>query len=176
MKISKIISSAIVKGKLIIKILGSGKSDIQTVFNILPFGVDSNPNKKIRAIYSGTESLEDRILLGIIFERPDTNPGETRIYAEDSDGNEVIAFYFKNDGSVEMGGNINFLTKFNELKIGFDKLVSDHNELVSQFNIHTHPTAAVGPPSIPTPVPDHIPVSNSEADISASKSDILKTI
>jgi hypothetical protein len=176
MRLTKVISTSIEKGKLIVKVLGLGSRDVQTVNNILPFGIDSNPNKNYRAIYSSTESLEDRILLGILFERALCAPGETRLYAENTGGEEVFSLHLKNDGTCELGGNTNYLTKYNELKTGFDQLLEDHNKLVDAFNQHMHATAAVGPPVIPTVIPDLIPAVASEADISDSKSDILKTI
>lgn len=42
------------------------------------------------------------------------------------------------------------------------ELLQKLNNLENAFNSHTHPTAAVGPPSIPTPVPGQIPLTPTE--------------
>lgn len=175
MTISKILSSIIENGKLIIKILASGSSDVKTAFNISPFGIDSNPTKDYRAIYANTEVKGEKVLLGIFNENVLTDIGEIRIYSEDSPKNQSFYIHLKNDGTCEIGGDSNFMVRFNELETGFNELKDDHNSLVTAFNSHVHPTAAVGPPSVPTPVPGTIPVSSSDANITNAKIDNILT-
>jgi len=172
MRITKIISTAVQKGKLIIKVLGLGSSDVQTVFNVLPFGIDSNPNKNIRGIWAKTDNLEDRILLGILFERPVTAQGETRIYSENTSGSESTYIHLKNNGVIEMGGNNNNLVKYNELKTAFDKLKDDLNDHINKYNTHVHAGVLSGAAS--TAVTTALSTA-STANMSTSKSNILKT-
>jgi hypothetical protein len=75
---------------------------------------------------------------------------------------------------MEIGGNTNFMARFSELKVGFDQLKSDHNDLVNAFNTHVHATAGTGPPSTPTPATG-IPASASTASIDDAKIDEIKT-
>jgi hypothetical protein len=65
--------------------------------------------------------------------------------------------------------------RYAKLKKGFDQLLEDHNKLADAFNQHMHATAAPGAPSIPTPVTNLIPAVASEADITESKINNIKT-
>lgn len=131
MRITKIISTAIIKSRLIIKVLGLGSKDIQTVYNIAPFGIDSNPVSGLRGIWAQTESYEDRILLGVLFEKAIAAVGETRVYSTDADGNVVIAMHLKSNGTVEIGGNSDNAVRYSKLNDGLQNMKSDINtELV----------------------------------------------
>ena len=127
MRITKIISTAVTKGKLIVKILGLGSKDVQTVYNVLPFGIDSNPVPNLRALFDRTDSLEERILLGIILENAIAQSGETRIYATNSSGADVFSLYLKNTGIAEFGGNSDFAVRYGKLNDGLQSLKSDIN-------------------------------------------------
>lgn len=175
MILSKIISTTIKKGRLIIKILGLGNSDIKTAYNLLPFGIDSRATKGYRCIYSDTGINGEKILLGVICQNILTEIGETRIFSEDVNGNEVFSIHLKNDGTCEIGGNTDNLARYSILNDEINGLKTDFNNFVSAFNQHVHATAAVGTPSPPTTVPSVIPVSNTDVDISGSKIDSLLT-
>jgi hypothetical protein len=135
MRITKIISTAVAKGKLIIKVLGLGANDVQTVYNVLPFGIDSNPNKNIRGIWAKTDNLEDRILLGVLFERPTANTGETRLYSENTNGVEVFSLYLKNDGIAEIGGNADNLVRYKKLDDGLQSLKTKINTELEKIRV-----------------------------------------
>lgn len=175
MILSKIISTAIEKGRLIIKILGLGNNDIQTVYNISTFGIDSRPIKNMRGIYSNTKIKGKNILIGVIFDNITTDEGETKIYSLDSNGSEQFYILLKNDGNCEIGGSSDNLSRHSILESQIHKLRDDFNNLVTAFNQHVHPTAALGSPSIPNPIPNKIPVSNSNIDITNAKIDNIKT-
>lgn len=127
MRLTKIISSAIVKGRLIIKVLGFGSKDVQTVNSVQPFGIDSNPNKNYRGIWARTESAENRILLGILFERATAQPGELRLYAENDAGTEVYSIHIKKTGICEFGGNADNAVRYQKLDDGLQSAISDLN-------------------------------------------------
>lgn len=189
--LTKIISTAIEKGKLIIKILGYGSADVKTVNNILPFGIDSRPIKNYRAIYASTGSKEDKFLIGVLFENSIVEEGEIRFHAEDKDGNEVSFASFKNngdielksknsayiklvnDGNIEVNGSADFLVRFSKLEEGFNNFKQDMNNFITTvFNTHVHPGVTSGGASTgPSPTPG----TASSATISASKIDNLKT-
>lgn len=73
------------------------------------------------------------------------------------------------DGEIQIQGADDYAVAFNDLKTGYDQLKTDLNNLITAFNSHVHPTAATGPPSIPTPVPSLIPAPSSTASIDGSK-------
>lgn len=190
MKLTKIISTAIEKSKLIIKILGFGSADIQTVFYVQPFGIDGNPVPGYRAIFADTASREDKILIGVIFENAITDIGELRLHSEDADGNEKASLHLKNTGEVEMiananatlilkddgiieiNGNADFMARFSELKNGFDQLKQDFNNLITAYNAHVHPgVTAGGASTLVTPSQG----TSSTASIDDSKIDNVKT-
>ena len=162
--------------KEFIKILRFGKDDVHTADSVTPHGIDSKPVKDALAIYARTNSSEQAVILGYLKNFDKTSEGETRIFATDADGAEVFDIYLKKDGTCEIGGNSDFMVRFNKLKEGFDQLLSDHNDLVNAFNTHVHATAATGPPSPPTAVPPDIPATPSAASIDDSKIDEIKTL
>jgi len=117
-----------------IKVLRFGKSDVQTADQILPYGVDSKPVKNDLAVYSKTNNKNQAIILGYLKTFENTNEGETRIYATDSNGNEVFDILLKNDGTCEIGGNIDFLTRFNGLNTDLQSYLTELNsKLVTAF-------------------------------------------
>lgn len=127
MTLSKIISTLIQKGKLIIKILASGSADVKTVNNLLPFGIDSNPTKNYRAVYTKTDVKGDNVLLGVINNNVLTNVGEIRLHSEDTNGNEVFFVHIKNDGNCEFNGNIDNLVRYQSLEDGLNDMVTNIN-------------------------------------------------
>ena len=86
MILSKVISTTIEKGRLIVKILGFGSSDFKTPYNISPFGIDSNVTKGYRAIYADTENDGEKVLVGVLMKNAIAQVSETRLYSEDSNG------------------------------------------------------------------------------------------
>lgn len=115
MILGKIISTAIEKGMLIVKILGFGGKDIKTVYNLLPFGIDCNIPKGYRGVYADTGIDGEKVLIGIINNNVAANPGEIRIFATNNSGVEQIAVYLRNDGTCEIGGNADNLVRYAKL-------------------------------------------------------------
>ena len=177
MDLVKVISTKIDSvNRRLTKFLRFGNSDIQECLQTAPFGVDSNPTKDMIAIYSNTSTKGKNVILGYINKNQLADIGETRLFSTDSSGVLQQYILLKNDGDINFGGTAGNLTRYQELKTGFDQLKSDVNSLINAFNTHVHPTAAVGPPSPPTPVPSVIPATPSTADIANSKIDQFKTL
>lgn len=177
MKATRVISSSIDNiGRMFIKVLRLGRSDVQDVLEVSPYGVDSRPVKEMVAIYSETSEKGKSVIVGYINKNRLAEIGEHRTFSTDANGDLKFYTWLKADGTLELGGNAKHLARFEELKTGFDQLKSNFNSFVSAFNSHVHPTAASGPPSIPTPVPSVIPVSVSSASIDSSKIDEIKTL
>ena len=89
---------------------------------------------------------------------------ETQILFEDGEYEmqeavDVIV-WLKADGTLELNGSADNAVRFSDLKTAFDQLKSD-------FDLHNHPTAPVGPVSTPSTAP-------STADIDPAKVDEVK--
>jgi hypothetical protein len=175
-------------GRRLVKYLRYGKSDVQESLEISPYGIDSNPISEMVALYSSTGEIGKPVVVGYINKNKIADVGEIRLLATDEDGNEKSYIHVKNNGVVEVvfsagddigemqiGGESDNAVRYSELKKGFDQLKADLNSFKLAFNTHVHATAAVGPPVPPTPVPSSIPSSPSQADISKSKIDNIKT-
>lgn len=117
-----------------VKILRYGKNDVQTSDQYLPFGVDSKPVNEQMAAQAKTSDKGETIILGYRIESDKTSPGEMRIFATDSDGNEVFDLLLKNDGTAEFGGNADNLIRFLELDNALQTFITDLNtKLVAAF-------------------------------------------
>jgi len=174
MNIVKVISTRIVDNFRNVKFLRMGKSDIQETEQIGPHGFDSNPVKDMAAIYAPTLQQGEPVIIGFLNKKQiDLNPGESMMFSTDSDG--VLSTFIRmlDDGTMEIGGDADFMVRFNELKSGFDQLKDDFNNHLQNYNTHVHPGVTPGPsstavtPSISTP---------SMASIDNSKIDEIKTL
>ncbi len=157
MKIVEIIRATIDNMKRqLIEVLGMGTDDVQEINQIGPFGVDSVPIKKMRGVQANTSTQGDAVIIGYINKNAIAESGETRLFSTNDDGELQIALHLKKDGTMEIGGNSDFMVRFNALEAGFNQLRSDHNT-------HTHVSNGT-PPAI-----------QSTASISAAKINEIKT-
>lgn len=159
-----------------IKVLRYGKNDIQTASQYLPAGIDSKPIAEDLAAHATTSGRGKQIVFGYISNSDKTKEGEIRVYSRDSGGNEMFIMKLCNDGTALLGGDSDFLMRFSKTEKAYNQLKEDHNSLVDAFNQHMHATAATGPPSIPTPIPNVIPTQQSTGDISSAKIEEIKTL
>jgi hypothetical protein len=160
-------------GQRIIKALRFGKNDTQTAVQVSVPGVDSNPIKDMIAVYGKTAEQGDTVIVGYLLKGMQAEPGEIRLFSTDAEGTEKFYTWLKADGTMELGGTADFLTRFNALKSGFDALKDDHNDLVSRFNaflIHVH--GGSGTPPTPPATPDQ----PSTASIDDAKISQIKTL
>ena len=77
----------------------------------------------------------------------------------------------KNDETIEIGGDTDFMVRYSELESAFNELRDDFNNLVTKFNTHVHPSPAGGSTG-PTPTGG----TPSTADITGAKINEIKTI
>ncbi len=124
--------------------------------------VESRINEALKCLLYGASGdnspplPEDRVLIiektgsgsyvvcGTLSTSQGANPGEKILYSRDSNGTVKSTIKMLSTGIIEINGNSDFAVAFNDLKIGFDQLKSD-------YNLHSHATAATGlpvPPSI----------------------------
>lgn len=178
MKIVITIEHAIQKGFRRIKSVVTGKDDAQTPYEVMPFGVDGVAPKSWRAVYSKTEEDGKSIIIGYFnLAQLDTLVrGEHRIYSTDPDGVISTSIYMRGDGTMEVGGDVDFMVRYNALETAFNQLQSDHDDLVTTFNAHIHTTTATvgtGPPGVISPTTTT--ESPSTADITPAKIEEIKT-
>lgn len=161
--IGKFISSSFDSGRRRIKAIVKGKSDIRRFFEAMPFGEDSLPPEGTRTIVIDTEEKGRMMVIGYINENQldDLTNGEKRIYSLKQNGDISQFIYLKSDGTMEIGGNSDFMVRYTALETAFNQLKSDYNS-------HMHPTAATGSPSPPTVV--------NTSDITLAKIDEIKTL
>ncbi len=174
---TKIISNSFDStGRLLSKFLRMGKSDVQETLTAGPFGIDSRALKDMVAVHSTTSVSGESIVIGFLNKDLVSEVGENRLFSLKEDGTLSTYIHLKNDQTMEIGGNADFMVRYSELETAFNQLKSSHNSLVNAFNTHTHATAATGPPSTPTPVPSVIPAQTSSADITGAKIEEIKTL
>jgi hypothetical protein len=173
MQLTRVISTQLDSlNRRLIKVLRFGKSDVQTPFQALPHGIDSNPVKNWLAVYSETTEKGKSVIIGYINPDQLSEVGGTRVYSTDSDGAVQFAIYLRANGTCEMGGDSDNMVRYSELETAFNELKNDFNTFVNTtYNTHMHPTAGVGAPSPPT-----VTGQPSSADISGAKIDEIKTL
>lgn len=159
-----------------IKVLRYGASDVQESFEVSPFGDDANPVKDMIAVYSSTSEKGQSVIIGYFNKNRLADVGEKRIFSTDEDGNLSTYAWLKNDGTMEIGGNSDFMVRFSELQSAFNELRSDLNSLVTQYNAHIH-VAVDSVTSAPITVsPTVAQGTPSTADISGAKINEIKTL
>lgn len=175
----KLISNSIDSlGRMVSKFLRIGKGDIQEVVTSGSFGIDSRAVKDIIAIHAKTGVSGESVVIGFINKDCLSEIGENRLFSTDENGNLKQYIWLKNNGDIHFGGDVGNLTRYQELKSGFDQLKTDFNSLVTAYNSHVHiTTATIGATPTPGTISPTISVGTpSTADISNSKIDKFKTL
>lgn len=165
MFITKFISAELDSvGRRIAKVLRFGKHDTQTGFQSTPYGIDSNPIKGMRAIYSTTAQKGKTVIVGYINVDQLADPGELRLFSTDTNGELKFSIWLKADGTCEVGGNSDNLVRYIPLDQGLQNFKTEiQQELVK---IATGIASAGG---------SYTPGTLS-VDISASKIDEIKSL
>ena len=160
-----------ISGDSIIATLKGSASKGETAQVYAQAGFISRPAKSTKGIRLRIGSLD--IIIGAFnYKVPlPTNPGDSKLYSTDSDGNEAATIKALADGILEINGNADFAVAFNDLKAGFDALKADLNTFITtKYNLHTHVSVtSLGTPTVPIPTG-----SSTAASIDASKIDSVK--
>lgn len=171
---STLISATLQNAQRILKVICYGKVDGREGAEVAPFGIDSSPLAGMSAIYCKTMNDANDVLIGYININQLAQPGENRIFATDTNGNEMCRVWLHNDGSVELGGtgaagsNVNHAAQYEGLQTAFDQLKSDFNTFITTYNMHTHPGGST------TGTPNQHG-NDSNADITPAKLANIKT-
>jgi hypothetical protein len=165
MNFVKVISTQFDKfKKRLIKVRNLGLDDVQTPFESSPFGLDSNPIEGMVAVYSRTEHESDQVIVGYLNKNQIAEPGESRLFSTDSDGNIVFDIILKNDGTAEIGGNGDNLIRFSPLNSEMESLQTFINTELTKIQ-----TGIVGAGGSYTP-------GSLDIDISGARIDEVKTL
>lgn len=109
---SKLKSSAIENGKRILKVLQFGT---KTAKECAPFGFDSAAPENMTAIFAETSNAGESVIIGYINKNQLAEPGESRMYSIDSEGEVMAYIYAKKTGVLELNGNDYFAVRFDPL-------------------------------------------------------------
>ncbi|KKN55741.1 hypothetical protein LCGC14_0579510 [marine sediment metagenome] len=111
------------------KFLRFGLNDVQTAIQTAPYGMDSNPIKGMIAVYGATSEKGKPVIIGYINKNQLADIGEARIFSTDENGVLKTFIWLKNDGIIEIGGDVDNMVRFSELKTAFNEMQSDVNTL-----------------------------------------------
>lgn len=113
MNLVKALSSQIDSlGRRIIKFIRFGKDDVQTAIEASPYGIDSNAIKDLVAVYSETSEKGSPIIIGWLNKNQLAGKGELRMYSTDANGQQKFYTWLKNDGTMELGGNVDNAVRY----------------------------------------------------------------
>lgn len=110
-----------------------------------PPGDDSPPLADDKAFIVKKDGAGLYVVLGTLMVSEGANPGEKILFSRDSYGVTQAKIYLKNDGTIEINGNADFAVAFNDLKTGFDQLVTDFNT-----HVHVESGGSTAPPTTPS--------------------------
>lgn len=174
MNLVKVISTAFDDlERRIVKVLRMGKSDVQTSVEAMPYGIDSNPVKDMIAVWAETGEKGKTVIVGYLNKNQLADVGEFRTYSTDSTGELKFYIWQKNDGSCEIGGDVDNMVRYSKLEEAFNQLKEDFNNFVTTYNSHVHSGVTTGPGSSGTTPATG---TTSSADISEAKIDEIKTL
>lgn len=157
--IGKLTGSLVREGRRLITAIIYGKDGVRDSYECSPFGIDSNPYKGIKTVYSTTTNSGEQVNIGYINENVRAAVGETYIYSTNTSGALSFTIKIKNDGTCEMGGNADNAVRYTPLNTGLQ------NELTAiNANFATIATAL------------SITLPTVTLNISASKINEIKTL
>lgn len=112
---SKVKDSIVELGKRILKVEQYGAKTAKVASD---YGDDSQPLKNMTAIYAETAVNSEPIIVGYINTQQIAKEGEKRLYSQTPQGSLSFDIYLKNDGTCEIGGNIDNAVRFTPLNNG----------------------------------------------------------
>ncbi len=176
-------STSLLNNRRIIKV--QGKGGVKTGYLLQPFGEDSNP-VGLKAIYAQTQNENETVIIGFINPDVSVDIGEKKIFSTDENGVESFPVHLKNDGTAIVGGEGDFLVRYNELATAFNQLRDDLNTAIETINtIRLDQTTfanvyVAGGPAVqglpPIYTTTSVAVADSVADITPAKIEEIETL
>lgn len=161
--LTKLSDSIIESKRLINKVLGFGRGDVRTGYQLSTPGVEGRPIDKTNVVYADTSSKGTNVILGFIEESQEIEKGEVIIYSRNESGEVQNTILLKQDGTIEIGGNADNMVRFSPLSQGIKQADLDINAELVKIAAGI---AAGGGSYSPTPI---------STDISGSKIDEITT-
>lgn len=103
------------------------KNNTQECKEAGPFGFDSNPFPKMKAIYAATAAKGRPVIIGYINLDQAAELGESRMYAMNGNREIVTFLWAKANGDILLGGDAKTLIQYEAMKTAFDQLKVDLN-------------------------------------------------
>ncbi len=148
----------------VIKFLRLGKKDVQTSFEVAPYGIDAGVIKDMVAVYAPTGEQGKTVIVGYLNKQQLAAKGELHLYSTDENGTEKFRIKIRNNGTVEMGGTAHNLMRYTPANQG----LQDFKNLI-QVELVKIQTGITGVGGAYTP-------GTLTVDISQSKIDEIKTL
>jgi len=164
-KIAEVVSTRTDDDKRLVKIIVMGKDDVQEIYQVTPFGIDSNPVKGSKALHVETLQMDGSVIAGTINEATNLAPGEIRISSTNSDGVEQTHITLRSNGIIEIGGTDHNMVRYTPLNAGIQQFKTD---VQAQLTLIAAVLNGLVPGSYTPPV--------LSVDISGSKIDEVKTL
>lgn len=115
--------------RLVIKVRRLGLNDIQTGFQILPWGYDSNPvqlpGDMLIPIFSQTGVKGKNVIVGYIMRNQLTEPGEVRIFQVFEDG--IGTSIWLRNNFIELGADTNHVAMYDPIETAMAQYTADIN-------------------------------------------------
>lgn len=94
------------------------------------------------------------------------NPGDTKLFSTDADGNEQATLILLDDGTIEINGNADNAVSFQDLKTAMDNFkASIDSATAGSITGHTHvETGATTAPGVGAAPPVTVDISASKVD------------
>lgn len=122
--------------------------DVQSVELACAMGEDFNPPVGTKLILQEVGAAYKVAVAGDDGISPTTSAGERKIYSIASGAISAVA-YFKSDGTLQLNNGSGTAVEFARLKSAFDQLVSDFNAHTHNYSIPLH-VSSTGPTAAPT--------------------------
>lgn len=114
-------------------------------------------------------SLSDGFAIPMVYPQPDkiTDFDDTNLHIRTTNGEGIK---LTPTGNIELNGNDDFVTAFNDMKSAFDEFKTDFNtHITTVYDIHTHPDPVSGNSGVPNQLG-----SETSADMSGAKVETVK--
>jgi hypothetical protein len=142
-----VVKEILIKGaKRFLKVQEYG---VKTADVVADFGDDSAPLKDMIAIYSKTAIAGEEIIIGYINSNQIAQPGEKRIFSLMPDGSLSFDIYLRNDGTCEIGGNVDNAVRYLALNTALQLQVQAINAQLTAISLAI---AGVGGTYTPAPI------------------------
>ena len=149
--------------------------DVQSVELYRMPGEDYNPADETRVVVITIGTSKVAIAAADVEAAEDLEKGEREIYSTDG-AQRLAKIRLKADGTLVLNDGSETSVRYEKLQTAFDQLKSDHDDLVENFLLHLHLSAAPGSPTA-TPIDETLApilILPSTADITPAESETVK--